>query len=115
MQARRVNIPNIKMTTSKSQPPFRVIVVGAGISGLFASHCLQKAGIDHVVLEKYDDVHPPEGASISIYPQVNRILQQIGCYDQIRKISLPHSLAHTRRPDGTLMSSNILFQLFKQK
>ena len=103
------------MTSPQSKPPFRVIVVGAGISGLVASHSLQRAGIDHIVLEKHDDVHPPEGASISIYPQVNRILKQIGCYEPLLNISAPHNLPHTRRAYGTLMSSNILFQLFKQK
>jgi 2-polyprenyl-6-methoxyphenol hydroxylase-like FAD-dependent oxidoreductase len=45
--------------------PFRVIVVGAGVVGLTASHCLQHAGIDHVVLEKRNDVAPAEGASIA--------------------------------------------------
>lgn len=36
--------------------PFRVVVIGAGMSGIAASHRLQQAGIDHVVLEKNDDV-----------------------------------------------------------
>jgi 4-hydroxyacetophenone monooxygenase len=35
---------------------FRVVVIGAGMSGIAASHRLQQAGIDHVVLEKNDDV-----------------------------------------------------------
>jgi 4-hydroxyacetophenone monooxygenase len=34
----------------------RVVVIGAGMSGIAASHRLQQAGIDHVVLEKNDDV-----------------------------------------------------------
>lgn len=35
---------------------FRVIVIGAGMSGLLASHRLNQAGVDHVVIEKNDDV-----------------------------------------------------------
>ncbi|MCW2721230.1 NAD(P)/FAD-dependent oxidoreductase [Pseudonocardia sp.] len=35
---------------------FRVIVIGAGVSGMLASIRLTEAGIDHVVLEKNDDV-----------------------------------------------------------
>jgi len=36
--------------------PFRVVVVGAGMSGLAAAHRLGQAGIDYVVVEKNDDV-----------------------------------------------------------
>ncbi len=36
--------------------PFRVVVVGAGMSGLIAAHRLGQAGIEHVVLEKNADV-----------------------------------------------------------
>src|SRR5205085_3547720 len=36
--------------------PFRVVVIGAGMSGLAAAHRLNQAGVDVVVLEKSDDV-----------------------------------------------------------
>lgn len=36
--------------------PFRVAVIGAGMSGLLAAHRLAQAGIDHVVIEKDEDV-----------------------------------------------------------
>lgn len=35
---------------------FRVLVIGAGMSGLLCAHRLAQAGIDHVVVEKNDDV-----------------------------------------------------------
>jgi len=53
---------------------FRVIVVGGGVAGLTASHALQKANIDHVVLERHLEPAPPAGASIAIYPHGARIL-----------------------------------------
>ncbi len=34
----------------------RVVVIGAGMSGLLAAHRLDQAGIDHVIIEKNDDV-----------------------------------------------------------
>lgn len=35
----------------KDTSAFRMILVGAGVAGLTASHCFQKAGIDDVALE----------------------------------------------------------------
>ena len=36
--------------------PFRVLVIGAGMSGLLTAHRLRQAGVDFVVVEKNDDV-----------------------------------------------------------
>jgi cation diffusion facilitator CzcD-associated flavoprotein CzcO len=44
--------------------PFRVIIVGAGVSGLVLAHALERAKIDFVVLEK-GIVAPPWGTSIT--------------------------------------------------
>lgn len=64
-----------------SQPPaakpFRVIVVGGGIAGLAMSHALQLAGIDHVVLEAYGEVCSHVGASIGLWPNGIRVLDQV--------------------------------------
>ena len=35
---------------------FRVVIIGAGMSGLLAAHRLQQAGVPFVILEKNDDV-----------------------------------------------------------
>ncbi|PVH72165.1 FAD/NAD(P)-binding domain-containing protein [Cadophora sp. DSE1049] len=90
--------------------PFRVIVVGAGVVGLTASHCLQLAGIDHVVLEKRDDVAPAEGASIAIYPHGARILHQIGCLEPVQKASVPCGRWYGRMPDGRKILDNGYFR-----
>ncbi|KAK4240606.1 hypothetical protein C8A03DRAFT_13092 [Achaetomium macrosporum] len=92
-----------------SKRPFRVIVVGGGVTGLTASHCLQKAGIDHVVLEKRADVAPPEGASIAIYPHGARILHQIGCLEPVKKACVPCHKWLVRGPDGKLLAENGYF------
>ncbi|KAI6086548.1 FAD binding domain protein [Hypoxylon rubiginosum] len=99
---------------SNQQSPFRVIVIGAGVAGLTASHCLQRAGINHVVLEKHREAVPTEGASITIYPQVVRILHQIGCGEAIIKASVPHDQLVTRRPDGSVLGSTPFFGFVKE-
>ncbi|EEP76514.1 predicted protein [Uncinocarpus reesii 1704] len=65
-----------------TEAPFRVIVVGAGVAGLTLAHCLEKAGIDYVVLEK-GIVGPPFGTTITLQPHACRILHQLGCLDAI--------------------------------
>jgi 4-hydroxyacetophenone monooxygenase len=45
------------VSPSKAPPSdFRVVVIGAGVSGMLAAIQLAEAGIEHVVLEKNDDV-----------------------------------------------------------
>lgn len=43
-------------TSLPAHTGFRVVVIGAGVSGMLAAIRLREAGIDHVVLEKNDDV-----------------------------------------------------------
>jgi FAD dependent monooxygenase len=46
-----------------SSKPFRIIIVGAGFVGLSLSHALQLANIDHVVLEKHNEIVSARGLS----------------------------------------------------
>ena len=48
----------------KKDKSFKVIIVGAGVSGLVLAHALELAKIDFVFLEK-GMVAPPWGTSIS--------------------------------------------------
>ncbi|KAL0929732.1 FAD binding domain-containing protein [Colletotrichum truncatum] len=92
---------------------FRVIVVGAGIAGLTASHCLQKAGIKHVVLERRTEVDPPEGASFAIYPHGARILHQLGCLEAVEAACKPCLRYYSRGPNGRTQSDNGFFNHVK--
>lgn len=84
--------------TSKS--PFKVIIVGGSIAGLTLAHCLSKAGIDHVVLEKRKQIAPQEGASIGILPHGGQILHQLGLFYLIEEQIEPLHTAHQCFPDG---------------
>ncbi|KAI0202487.1 hypothetical protein F4808DRAFT_459082 [Astrocystis sublimbata] len=69
----------------KSATKFRVIIVGGSVAGLTLALCLERAGIDYVVLEARREISPQVGASIGIFSNGARILDQLGVYDTIEK------------------------------
>lgn len=89
-------------TDTTSIKPFRVIVVGAGFVGLALSHALQLANIEHVVLEKYDQVKSVKGAAVIIWPSVERIFDQFGFLSKILSTVTPVETEYRRWPDGTV-------------
>lgn len=99
---------------SPTKRPFRVIIAGAGAAGLCFSHALQRAGIDHVVLEK-GIVAPEWGASISLWGNGARILSQIGCMDALEAENLPLRILHVRGPDGKVFSEEPYFDMMLER
>ncbi|KAF2137749.1 uncharacterized protein K452DRAFT_235327 [Aplosporella prunicola CBS 121167] len=93
--------------------PFRVIVVGGGVGGLAASHALQKADIDHIVLEK-GEIAPARGASIGIYPHGSRILQQFGCLEEVENECNPLGKSLNLLPDGRVIANSNFFGLCRE-
>lgn len=63
----------------------RVIIVGGSIAGLSLALMLEKNGIDFLVLEGYPSIAPQVGASIGVLPNGLRILDQLGCCDEVIK------------------------------
>lgn len=64
---------------------FRVIIVGGSVTGLTLANILERLGIDFIVLEAYPEIAPQVGASIGLWPNGLRILDQIGCYESFAK------------------------------
>ncbi|KAK7931126.1 FAD binding domain protein [Apiospora marii] len=90
------------MSSIKGEPPFRVIIVGGGVAGLTAAHCLHQAGIDYVILER-GQFAPALGASIALYPQGTRILEQIGCLDAVEEVCKPLGKSLSILPSGKVI------------
>ncbi|KIW80211.1 hypothetical protein Z517_06826 [Fonsecaea pedrosoi CBS 271.37] len=77
-----------------------VIIVGGGVSGLTFSHCLRKAGLSYVVLEKGSEICFHGGASIGLMPHGLRILDQLGLCDQILSLTVPVATSTSRLSNG---------------
>lgn len=65
---------------------FKIIIAGGGIAGLTLAAILEKFDIDYVLLESHGNIAPEVGASIGLFPNGLRILDQIGCYEAIRAL-----------------------------
>ncbi|KAL4818813.1 hypothetical protein BDW67DRAFT_194375 [Aspergillus spinulosporus] len=73
------------MTPDRDVSQLRVIIIGGAVSGLTLAHCLEKAGIDYVVLEKHRDITTNIGGSVALQPAGCRILDQLGVLNHLRK------------------------------
>jgi FAD dependent monooxygenase len=86
------------MAESMETPKFKVIIVGGSIAGLTLAHSLSKANIDHIVLVKRAEIAPQEGAFIGVWPNGAQILDQLGLYHSLEKLTAPISRMHLSFP-----------------
>ncbi|KAK7757299.1 hypothetical protein SLS62_000849 [Diatrype stigma] len=91
-----------------AETPFKVIIIGAGVTGLTLAHCLAKAGIDYVLLDK-GVVAPPFGTTITMQPHGCRILHQLGCLDSVLNTTSIMGGAYCRDPSGSSYTHNDFF------
>ncbi|EKG22567.1 Monooxygenase FAD-binding protein [Macrophomina phaseolina MS6] len=86
---------------------FKVVIAGASVSGLSLANMLEKFNIDYVILEAYPNVAPQLGASIGLLPSGLRILDQLGCYEPIRRmVGNCYYQNSLRRFDGRVLAKN---------
>ena len=96
-----------------NEKSFRVIIIGGGVAGLAAAHALEKANIDHVLLEK-GQIAPVRGASIAFYPHAARILTQFGTFKAVNDMTYPIEKAKDLLPDGTVYNDSDLFKYLRE-
>ncbi|KAF5231688.1 hypothetical protein FANTH_13294 [Fusarium anthophilum] len=81
-----------------------VIIAGAGISGLSLANMLERTGISFVLLESHDEIAPQVGASIGLQSSGLRILDQLGCADELMSlVDIPLNNTYIRYPDGSVI------------
>jgi len=89
---------------SMALKPCRVIIAGAGLAGLTLALTLEKIGVDYVLLEAYSDIVTRAGAGICLLPNALRILDQLGCYeDLVSRVKQGVEDINIRKPDGESM------------
>lgn len=100
----RVSLHSLaSMAIKSSHHGFRVIIAGGGLAGLTLANALERAGIDYILLEARDEIAPHVGASLGIFPNGSRILDQLGCYDNIAELTYGIKWAGNHKVTGELI------------
>ncbi|KAF4334853.1 FAD binding domain protein [Fusarium beomiforme] len=86
---------------------FKVIIAGGGIAGLALANMLEQFDLDYILLEAHSDIAPPVGASIGMFPNGLRILDQLGCCQPIKDIyggEIPYDVTITSNERGEIIN-----------
>ena len=95
---------------------FRAIIVGAGPVGLYLAHALSRANINYVLLEQYHSVFRYRGASLLLFPQMLRQLDQIGLYGKAEKdFIICHSQTELLASNGRVIKSTPELSTLKEQ
>ncbi|KAM0817823.1 putative Fad binding domain-containing [Seiridium cardinale] len=89
--------------------PFQVIIAGGSLVGLTTALALEKAGISFIILEKRD-IAPHLGASISIHPHIQRVMEQLGVWPEIEAGIIPLEDRQHYDEHGVLFDDSAIMQ-----
>lgn len=65
----------------------KVLIAGGSIAGLTLANAFERVGIEYILLERWHEIAPDVGASIVIFPNGARILDQLGCYNAVQALN----------------------------
>ncbi|KAG9231680.1 putative monooxygenase [Amylocarpus encephaloides] len=104
---------------SSANKTLKILIAGGGVAGLTLATMLEKFEIEYLVLESHGEIAPAVGASIGLFPNGLRILDQIDRYEPLLKfmdsskdilftrdksgkplLSLPNFLKHVEHRHG---------------
>lgn len=94
---------------------FKVVIVGGSVAGLVLAHSLHKAGIDYIVLEGRDHIDPQVGASIGLFSNGSRILDQLGVFKSILECTEPLKWYDMLTGQGDLVRRDDSLQLIEAR
>jgi len=83
----------------------KLLIIGAGISGLTLALRLHRIGIEVEIFESADEIKPL-GAGINLLPHATRELAEIGILDELIKVSVETSSYNFYTPSGKLILSD---------
>ncbi|KAL7784140.1 hypothetical protein V8C37DRAFT_420740 [Trichoderma ceciliae] len=92
-----------------TSPRFTVIIAGGSLVGLTTAVALEKAGIDYVLLEKRE-IAPHLGASISIHPHTQRVMEQLGIWPEVQAGVVPLENRQHYDENGSLFDDSAILQ-----
>lgn len=100
----------------RAAKPLRVVVVGAGITGLATAVALSLSGHSVLVLESVDKIEEV-GAGLQLAPNCTLILRRLGVLDEVMertsvlsRISIRHVLPRRKRPAKQNEAANYALQ-----
>lgn len=84
-------------------PPFKVLIAGGSIAGLTLANALARANVDFLVFESHSRIDASIGGALTIVSNGQRILDQMGIYDEIHPYLEPTGDVYTYLKDGRLL------------
>lgn len=115
LDPKSISQPALYQFENMAVQDFRVIIAGGGVAGLTLANALEKAGIEYVLLEARDEIAPEVGASIGIFQNGGRILDQLGCFEAIEKGSSPLRRGRSRDHNGKQFFTQTGIQLVEAR
>ncbi|CAO3660846.1 unnamed protein product [Umbelopsis ramanniana] len=94
---------------------FKVIIVGGSVAGQTLALAFEKANIDYVLLEKHESFSPEVGASIGIFANGMRVLDQLGLCDEIESRTEPLTVTTKRDENGNSFDYNELLSKLTER